>query len=761
MIQQQIAPTKTWSVQRARTPRLHRAYALWGCYGIVAAGMAGYAILVSLHGGRAWSPVVPWGIDVLEAAVAVACLSGYEVSPSPRIVRLIGPALLCWAAGDVATTLLQQRLLVFSPLIAAALHLAFFPLVIAGLIIFRWTDLRASRWSQWIDRGTAALGAAAVCSVVAYQASAPVDAGGSLYLLSLVTLAAVLAACFATTSEETHVGSCVLGAGMAVVLAACLLHIVEGTWGDSGVARAVQATLVPLGLLLASVAVWVGNGRIRSPSREHRARLLLPNLAAAAALTVEFVDSIGFIDRVALLLAALTLLAAGIRSFVLLQESQAISEFRHEQAATDELTGVWNRRHIFRLLDSYFAKRAGGFSDAPLAFLFVDLNRFKEINDSFGHATGDQLIKALAARLAGSLRDSDVLGRLGGDEFGVILSNSDLEGATTVALRLSACLDHPFQLNHVSPTIGASIGIAVAPNDAQTSEDLVRCADVAMYRAKTENRRVASYEEAIDLGRDQMQLLQELRTAIEEDELVLYYQPQLDLRKGTLAGLEALLRWQHPRLGLLAPINFLRVAEEAGDIDGLTRWVVNRAASQCALWRARGLELTVSVNVSPSSLRSPNLVAMVTEALDRHGLPASSLVVEITENWVMSEIEAARASMQSLAALGVGVSIDDFGAGATSLAYLRNLPVKELKLDRAFVVGLSSSEGNDRHLLRSTIDLGHSLGLRIVAEGVEDAATLDLLSRLGCDLAQGYHISKPKPPNELAFKAKQRRTIAA
>ena len=251
-----------------------------------------------------------------------------------------------------------------------------------------------------------------------------------------------------------------------------------------------------------------------------------------------------------------------------------------------------------------------------------------------------------------------------------------------------------------------------------------------------------------------MRLLEELRAAIDEGGLVLHYQPQLDLRTGEILAVEALLRWAHPRLGLLPPVTFLSLAEEAGLMRAITKWVLEEAAAQCAAWRSSGRPLTVAVNVSPTNLLEPGFVAMVRGELERHHLPADALVLEITETCVISEFETSRRVIEELRDLGIVVSIDDFGAGVTSLAYLSNLAVRELKLDRTFIAGLAANDSDrDLDLVRSTIELGHAMGLRIVAEGIEDSETLALLTDLGCDFAQGYCISKPKPASELAIRS--------
>jgi len=328
----------------------------------------------------------------------------------------------------------------------------------------------------------------------------------------------------------------------------------------------------------------------------------------------------------------------------------------------------------------------------------------------------------------------------------------DAHRAEEVAQRVTDCLSDPFQLEVVSTTIGASIGIAIAPADAIDAAGLMWCADVAMYRAKVSGAPFASYQQNLDEW-DQMRLLEELRLALDESGLTLHYQPQLDLRSREVLAVEALLRWEHPRLGLLAPAKFLPLVEEAGLMGAVTRWVVRHATEQCARWRGEGKLMTVAVNVSPSNLIEPGFVEVVRDELERQSLPSDALVLEITETCVISDFERSRQVIQQLRDMGIVVSIDDFGAGVTSLAYLSSLPVKELKLDRYFVARLAGGEADrDLELLRSTIELGHAMGLRIVAEGIEDEETLELLSDLGCDFAQGYCICMPKPADELAIR---------
>ncbi len=311
----------------------------------------------------------------------------------------------------------------------------------------------------------------------------------------------------------------------------------------------------------------------------------------------------------------------------------------------------------------------------------------------------------------------------------------------------------PSLLNTVSAQVGASIGIALVPSDATDSASLLMCADVAMYRAKFGDRSVALYDQDIDGDANRMGLVEELRVAVKEDHFLLHYQPLLDLRSGEVLAVEALLRWPHPRLGVLAPLKFLPLAEDAGLMKALTALMLNKALEQCASWWAAGRQMSVSVNISATNLLDTGFVDLVRDLLDQYQLPAKVLVLEITETSIIADFDESQRVIRQLRDLGLTVSIDDFGAGFTSLAHLSGLAVGELKLDRSFIASLVAGEQErDLELIRGTIRLGHSLGLRIVAEGIEDADTLSLLRDLGCDLAQGYFIGKPKPATEFAFQ---------
>ena len=382
------------------------------------------------------------------------------------------------------------------------------------------------------------------------------------------------------------------------------------------------------------------------------------------------------------------------------------------------------------------------------------MDHFKEINDSFGHSAGDELLRQLGPRLIARLRDTDVLVRVGGDELAVLIPDTNPDYAAGVAQRLIADLDQPFELDKISVRVGASIGIANAPTDATDSAGLLRCADLAMYRAKLGPAPYEIYRRDLDDDGNRLRLVDELRDAIVGGHLEVYYQPQIDLVTGEQTAMEALVRWPHERLGLIPPLDFIPLAEEAGLMQSLTALVLERAVAQCAAWRAAGQVLTVSVNVSATNLLDFGFSQSVMDLLKHYDIEPTSLILEITETTIISDFELCKEVITQLRALGLGVSIDDFGAGVTSLAYLGSLAASELKLDRSFLSQLATGD-TERNLalVRATIALGHKLNMRVVAEGIEDIEALNLIAAIGCDLAQGYFISEPMRARDLAMPA--------
>ena len=421
---------------------------------------------------------------------------------------------------------------------------------------------------------------------------------------------------------------------------------------------------------------------------------------------------------------------------------QCLTARMRHQAHHDELTGLPNRTQLLEQAGALLghAEHHG----TGVAVLLIDLDRFKEINDVLGHASGDLFLSRVGPLMATAVRDGDVLARLGGDEFAAVLANADEEMACAIARRLLARLTETIEVDGVSLQVDGSIGIAVShPGAGDSIDTLLQRADIAMYTAKRARCGFVVYEEDQNTStRERLSLLGELRQGIADGQIVLHYQPKLALPDVRLVGVEALARWEHPTRGLLGPAEFIPVAESTGLIVPLTLSVLQTAITQLAEWRRAGHEFTIAVNLSPRCLAEPDLTGKVLALLGAHNVPGHCLELEITEDTLAHDPDRALATLTALHVAGIQISIDDFGTGYSSMAYLRRLPVSELKVDRSFVMGMLRA-ADDKVLVRSLVELGHNLGLTVVAEGVEDQATLDALSAVGCDVVQGFHLGRP------------------
>jgi diguanylate cyclase (GGDEF)-like protein len=436
-------------------------------------------------------------------------------------------------------------------------------------------------------------------------------------------------------------------------------------------------------------------------------------------------------------------------SFNQMQDGIAERELRiTELAYMDRLTGLPNRALFNDRLQQAIsvAMRA----EHPLAVMMMDLDRFKYVNDTLGHPIGDLLLCEVARRLRASLqRASDTVARLGGDEFAILLPTDGIEAAKLIANRVLKALESPTMIEGQLVDIGASIGIVTFPHNGVDMNALLRRADIAMYTAKRTNSGFALYDERHDHNSAaRLSLMGELRQAVEHDQLTLYYQPKVDLATRTVKYVEALVRWEHPTRGFIAPDEFIPFAEQTGYIKTVSRWVADKAVHQCAIWHAQGIELAVSINVSARELIQSSLPDTFSALLAKYGVKPESIWIEITESAIMDDPNHAIETLDRLHALGIRLSIDDFGTGYSSLSYLKRMPVDELKIDKSFVMGMAEHK-DDEMIVRSTIDLGHNMGLKVVAEGVETEQTMAQLKDLHCDLVQGYHLSRPLPPAKL------------
>jgi diguanylate cyclase (GGDEF)-like protein/PAS domain S-box-containing protein len=430
-----------------------------------------------------------------------------------------------------------------------------------------------------------------------------------------------------------------------------------------------------------------------------------------------------------------------------ISERQAHTEALEHLALHDGLTGLANRTLFGDLMSR--ALKAAKRNDDPHAVLVMDLDGFKQVNDTLGHDAGDTLLKLVGERLVGTLREGDTVARLGGDEFGILPAEAtDMSGAAALALKIEQTFQQPFVINREDVRVSPSIGIALFPEHGGTTASLLNSADLAMYAAKRSGVGHAVFDPAHEAQTaSQLALLVDLRHCVSRDELVLHYQPKVDLANGKISGVEALIRWRHPRHGLLAPASFMPEVERTQLNVPVTRWVLNEALHQQRSWRDEGLDLAMAVNVSSRSLRHDNgLADTVTEMTTLWDTPPGRLTLELTEGALIEE--TAPEVLARLHEMGERLSIDDFGTGYSSLAYLQRLPVDELKIDRSFVMNLAALS-DDAIIVRSTIDLAHNLGLTVVAEGVECEDAAKMLVAYECDGAQGFHFGRPSTGKEL------------
>jgi diguanylate cyclase (GGDEF)-like protein len=448
-------------------------------------------------------------------------------------------------------------------------------------------------------------------------------------------------------------------------------------------------------------------------------------------------------------LVGLALFAIVLVVFQYLVGELLVSQRRGEEleklATTDELTGLANRNSFSdRLAAEIEACKLTGES---FGVFLIDLDRFKEINDTLGHQNGDLLLRELAPRIAEHVGPNGMVARFGGGDFAVLtgVRTDRADSLGRIATDLIACVQQPITIDDITLEVGCNAGISCFPKDGEDVETLLRRMDIAINAAKEHHESYRLYDPQQDhYSPERLRLVGDFRRGLHAEEIVVHYQPIVDLHTQRVSGAESLVRWQHPSMGLLYPDKFLSTVEQTALIGPLTRHVLDRSIAQCVRWRAAGLDLTVAVNLSVRNLSDARLPEDVERMLRRHGLPPQALQLEITESMIMSDPERALATVNQLSQLGVRLAVDDFGTGHSSLANLRRLPIDELKIDRSFVTPMLHDE-NDLIIVRSTINMAHDLGLKTIAEGVEDNATLTELDELGCDQVQGYHFSKPVP----------------
>ena len=705
--------------------------------------------------GDVYSPVFDaWIGNLAYGGSTVLCAWRAAASPRQRWGwALITAALALFTLGSVLwTTTIQFFDPVPYPSWADVCFLAFYPVAYLGIGLLVRDTWKQRSGAVWFDGLIAGLGVAAIgASLVVGPISSGTRGNTATVLTNLaypvgdLLLVSMLVGYFALRGWRPGRLWWALGGGLGLFAVADSIYVLRVTAG-------VYVTGTPLdglwaiGAFVIALGAWHG-GAGRSADDQTRVSLAVPALFLTSSLGIVVYAAWRPVATLGVGLASAALVASLGRVLHSHRQLQYLAQSRRE-ARTDELTGLGNRRMFYETVTSWLDSAA---IDDDMAVLLVDLDRFKEINDSLGHRVGDEILRQLGPRLTSVLRRDDTLARLGGDEFGLFLASpADRAAACEVAEQIHAVLNRPFRVAGMTLRIDASTGIALAPSHGRDGDTLLQKADVAMYEAKRTHMAWAVYSPQRDIHtRQRIELVEELRDAIGRGELVLHYQPKLDLRSGRLVGVEALVRWEHPTRGLLSPASFVDLAEQTGLIGALTANVLEQAVSQRAEWAREGLEPRVAVNLSASNLLDQAFPAMLGRLLREKGVPGSALTLEITENSVMADPARSILVLEELRTFGCQISVDDYGTGFSSLGYLRDLPVSELKLDRSFLCHPADDERGVA-IIRSTVELAHSLGLRMVAEGVEDRATLDLLRALDCDEAQGYLISRPVPAAVLA-----------
>ena len=640
------------------------------------------------------------------------------------------------------------------------------PLVFAGVLVHvrrRSAQEAAAVWLDGVVGGlaVAALAAALVGGSLAAAAAASGDQLAVYTLYPVLDVAVLLAlGCWASLLSWRPTRDLLLtAAAFAVFTVTDVLYLLgqaDGSWVPGGPAQGAWVLAVTL------LGLAPGPRRERPQQGPRWTLVGVPVAAAASALALLVVDHVRGLNALAVALAVATVLAALARLMATLREVRSLLLDRRA-AVTDDLTGLANRRGLHRSAAALLTASPG----AGAALLLLDLDRFKEVNDSLGHGAGDALLTQVAERLRRAVDEAadprTVLARLGGDEFALLLLGGDEpveDRARSLAESVHRSLRAPLRAGTgagVAVRVRASVGVAVREDRAGAAvaageelTALLREADVAMYHAKARRLGTSHYHRETDefASGDRLADAELLRRAVDARDLVLHFQPKVDTGSQAVRGVEALVRWQHPTRGLLYPDAFLGLAGDLGLLEELTGAVLDQALDQAVRWRRAGRHLAVAVNVSSSSLTDPGLPRRIAEQLRRRGLPSEALEIEITEDFLMQDPEAAGAILDDLRALGVRVAVDDYGTGYSSLAYLRRLAIDDLKLDRSFVVDLVD-DPRALAIVRSTISLAHSLGLRLVAEGVEDAGTRDELTAAGCDVIQGWFYARAMPADAL------------
>jgi diguanylate cyclase (GGDEF)-like protein len=711
--------------------------------------------LFGIGGRAATDPIRNWLSCVVYVLVAaVVAFRAVRGSTKRRAWAVFALGLAAYGAGNILWSFWLGNLSNPPvPSVSDGLWLSLYPLSYAGIVgIARAHGDRKTPAGVWLDgiiagAGLAALGATLVFRPILASASGNTAAVATelAYPIADLLLAALVVGVLALRGWRIDRMWGLLGAGFLLLAVADCLFAVQVADGSTNT-NPVTNLLYISAIALLGVAAWQPDSQAR-PRIAGRSVLLVPAGFTLVALGILFYDHVHRLDPLAFGLAALTLVAAVVRMALAFHDLRGLADAR-AAATTDELTGLGNRRLFIARVHSAIATAEP--RGKSVSVLLLDIDNFKQLNDTLGHSAGDELLRRIGPRLMATLRDGDTVARLGGDEFAILLDGEPTEKeAARIAAKLLRALREPFEVHGLALRITASVGIATYPADAGDTEELMKRADVAMYEAKASRNGFEFYSADHDTNSQPRLLIAgKLASALEGDGIAVHFQPKVEAESSRITGVEALVRLRLPDGHMVAPLDFLAAAAHAGLSRQLTRRVLAIALDQLEIWRDAGHDIDLAVNTTLDDLLDTNFPTEVADELARRGLAPEVLILEVTETAVLSDPKRVGTVLMQLAELGVGLSLDDFGTGYSSLAHLKSFPVREVKIDRSFVAQMCT-EPTDAAIVSAMIGLAASLGISVVAEGVEDVATREVLAKLGCELIQGYLVGRPVPACEL------------